>query len=690
MSKTVLNRLIPTFLLVSSFLIISCQDRNYFDPNATNPDPDYVGDEASTLDFATSRSVKLDLNYQVGNGFASKFSLYAEYPLASDGSLRADLTPVASGIHVEGISKLSRTLPSYIKEVYAYSPNLFVPMLSFAKIENGVAAFEALDVEIAATPETRAEGVDNFASGAIAKHLKEKSHFYMKSENGNLKYDLIESDINPIVIPTEVQKAISSAFPSGKIADEKYYKEATIKIQRGKDSETGAKVYITPLAASARNANSFSYFVYEGEKELKDLTKAEKEKLETINILQYASPTTNSFKKNVGVTPGRYVQLLYKNKEGKYVEEFPVGAQIGWILHANAFDAGTFSVKTTAVRLCSVADWNSPNRKTNVAGVYSNNYNIFFSATANDGTIFNCFGFEDDFNKSGDGDCNDLIFQVLTDPIDAITPPPSITEEDITTTETKKGILAFEDQWPSVGDYDLNDVVVKYTSTINYLQKVQKSGETGETLEESDVYVTKVEDTFSFIHTGADYNNAFSYKVNVASSAVEKVTITDENKETDVDYTTQITTDGEGFVINLCPNVKDVIVAKEPVTEPQNYTVVIEFKESTVLQDAFATVAAPYNPFISPREKAGVEVHLPMYPPTSNANESLFGTDADRSDKVDSWYVSGENNKYPFAIHLADAEEFNIPVEREKIYTTYPDYLKWVESGMTDFNDWYK
>ena len=38
---------------------------------------------------------------------------------------------------------------------------------------------------------------------------------------------------------------------------------------------------------------------------------------------------------------------------------------------------------------------------------------------------------------------------------------------------TYKGILAFEDNWPSKGDYDLNDVIVKYSSILSSIPRIR-------------------------------------------------------------------------------------------------------------------------------------------------------------------------------------------------------------------------
>lgn len=694
MTKTVLKKLLPACMLASVALLAGCSDKDMFDPEKN---PDYVGAKAQELDFSTSQTVTMQLNYDVPNGFASPFDLYAEYPLADDGTLRSDIEPLAAGINVQGHSQLSRVIPAYVDKLYLYSGRMFVPLLSYAKIENGMASFQQADVEIK-TNDTRAGNAGDLWTRPLAHYLKTQDDFYAEKTDDHYQYDLIAPDLER-EIPEEITKAISSTFKEAKIVDEKYYKDATITINKGKDGQTGAEVFVSILHSGAAFHNSLSYFVYTGGKDLTTVPKEEVQEFEIINIFQYADVFTNTVstsKRNIkGLTPGKYIQLLYKNEQGEYVKEFPVGAQIGWILHPDSFNKSNFTVNSPGyfVRLYSVSYWNDANNKTNEPGVLTNNYNIFFSATDNEGNVYNCFGFEDQPKSASDGDCNDVVFHVLTNPIDAITPPPSITQEDVEQTEEKCGVLAFEDNWPKQGDYDLNDVVVEYNSEITYLQTVKYQG--GVVTEESDVMVKKVEDTFALVHTGAIFNNAFSYKVSVSPDAIESITITDENKGTVTDYTDKISNDGEGFIIDLCPNVKNVIPHMAAVEVPQVYTVVMEFKKGAVLQDDFATVAAPYNPFICPAEHPGVEVHLPMYLPTGRADMSFFGTEDDRSDKNTLWYVSGENNKYPFAIHLDGAKTFGTPEEMEameekRISITYPDFINWVNSGMTDFKDWYK
>lgn len=668
---------------VLACVFTGCDDKDYYDPEK---DPDYVDNSASTLDFSTSQTVKLDFNYDAPKGFVSTFDLYVKNPLNDDNTLRVDAEVIASGIHVAGYSQLTREIPAYVTELFLHSKSLFVPLLSYAKIENGIASFEIVDRTLSNTSETtRAGNAGDLWSRPISKYLKTINDYYSETAGGNYKYDLTPEGTDlKRDIPVEVLNSISTAFPEYvKLYDDeegrKFIQDANLHVVRG-----GAKIYVSILHAGCSLKNSLSYFVYTGDKDFSELTKEETKQLELINLFQYADANTNVLRSSkLGLSSGKYIQLLYKNEKGEYVEEFPEGAKIGWKLHQGGFKAEDFSVVENSASIFSVSVWNDKKfGDGNHTG--DTNYTVYFQTKDNEGNIFNCFGFED-IRYNTDEDFNDLIFHVLTDPADALVPPPSIIEKDVEKTETKKGTLAFEDNWPQKGDYDMNDVVVKYTSNVTYTHTV--TTEDGTTIGSTDVTVKKVEDKFTFMHNGALFRNTFSYRVNLSSDNIKKVTLIAPNGNM-IDYTNQITKDGSGFIVDVAENPLPSMTEN---ATPVDYTVVIEFKDGTVLQDDFAPIAAPYNPFITPKGNfSGAEVHLPMYLPTNRVDMGLFGTEDDRSDKDKLWYVSGQNINFPFAIHLAGATNFNIPKETYDISTTYPNYLKWVESGMTDYKDWYK
>ena len=74
-------------------------------------------------------------------------------------------------------------------------------------------------------------------------------------------------------------------------------------------------------------------------------------------------------------------------------------------------------------------------------------------------------GFED--NKDFDY-CDATFYLKIANPGSIDTEAPELPSVDPPTTvnNTVTGLLAFEDLWPSQGDYDMNDVIVEYKSTI--------------------------------------------------------------------------------------------------------------------------------------------------------------------------------------------------------------------------------
>lgn len=63
--------------------------------------------------------------------------------------------------------------------------------------------------------------------------------------------------------------------------------------------------------------------------------------------------------------------------------------------------------------------------------------------------------------RSYDGDYNDMLCLIETNPV-TIQPEEPITPPVVTESTTKKGFYLFEDNYPSQGDFDFNDVVVEY------------------------------------------------------------------------------------------------------------------------------------------------------------------------------------------------------------------------------------
>lgn len=637
-------------------ILASCTDKEYVGPGGGDAGNK---EEASLLRFSTTQDVQFELQYEVAAGYMSGFDVYAENPLkeTSDGDfvLRPNLEVVAAGICESGSFNMLKRIPGYITELYAYSDNLFAPRLMYAEIVNGVAKFREVNLW------TTSSDADAPSKRTLAD---KKIDFYLQPSNASHRPLTVDTTL---AIPSVLLTAIDKAFPESKPATAPYIGEASLEIVED------AELWITPLKTGCSLRNALGYYCYNGPKEeLSALNVNEIDEKEIIVFpwAQLQTGENNAFAQE-GLHVGDAFQLKYYDKENdELVQTFPAGTTIVWILHSRAYDVNTQKVNESVRelnRFYSVPNWNNAGQ----------DHTIYFTFEHADKKYL-CFGFEDRSLSSGDKDYNDLIFHVEANPGNAIVPPPTITIDEndyFTKTEERKGVLAFEDNWPSKGDYDLNDVVVLYDSEITYTCKAVATATT---------YVTKLEDTFTLIHAGASYNNAFSYKVLINPDFIE-------NGEVWIDGASKpIRPDGEGFVVDVCENVNDVIPPFHEVLEPKVYRIVMNIVSNKVKQAGFDQVSAPYNPFIAPKEKAGVEVHLPMYPPTGQAALSYFGTESDKSDPSRSiYYVAGTSIQYPFAIHLSGISTFKIPVEGEEIDYTYPRYTNWVESGFQEDKDWY-
>ena len=211
--------------------------------------------------------------------------------------------------------------------------------------------------------------------------------------------------------------------------------------------------------------------------------------------------------------------------------------------------------------------------------------------------------------------------------------------------EPLKGTLAFEDIWPSGGDYDMNDVIVEYRREVTFNTKNM---------------VTKITDIFTPVHDGATFSNAFAYQIDPGQFG--KVT----------SNSTGVKLESETSSIIVTPNAKGSI--------GKTYTITREFNASFKKDDLKG-----YNPYIIVKyaegQKDRTEVHLPKSKATSLANQSLIGTNQD------AYYIDREG-EYPFAIDIP-VLGFKPVTESHRIDSEYLDFSKWAESKGTKYTDWY-
>lgn len=283
-----------------------------------------------------------------------------------------------------------------------------------------------------------------------------------------------------------------------------------------------------------------------------------------------------------------------------------------------------------------------------------------------------------------DNDFNDAIFYATANPIDAVATQsvqsliaandsdgdgindelddfpfdPNKTFNNFSPSQESFGSLAYEDLWPSRGDYDFNDLVVDY----NFNQ-----------IANADNLITTIEATFVIRHIGGSYHNGFAFTLPINPSKIASI----ENQVLNVGYTN---VSSNGTEVGANESVIFVVENAHP-QEGKTISLVINFTQplsSTELG------GVPYNPFIVVDGDRSREVHLPDLTPSASGD--YLGTEDDYSDPSKGRYYKTDRN-LPWALNIYN--NFSIPPEKVSIDQVYPKFVNWANSGGVLDKDWY-
>jgi LruC domain-containing protein len=231
--------------------------------------------------------------------------------------------------------------------------------------------------------------------------------------------------------------------------------------------------------------------------------------------------------------------------------------------------------------------------------------------------------------------------------------------------ENSKATLAFEDLWPHLGDYDLNDVVVSYKYNI---------------VTNASNRVVQILANYSLLATGGSYKNGFGVEFPINRNQIDQL------------VGAGLESGQSKAVIILFNNMRNEMntyntVTSQIISDSVNYNVSFNILNGPLLND-FGLSA--YNPFIwnnSTGFGRGYEVHLPNNLPTNLANLNLFGTYSDNSSLVLGKYYISKTNEMPWALNIP--APFNYPKEKSKINEAYLKFNAWVQSCGVQSSDWY-
>ena len=633
---------------VVSVAFSSCLQKDVYDP-ANSGDKE----EEVTLDnyfnFATTKNIQLNIDYGKECPRAY-FEVYAENPLsyvAEGGQIikKAGVSHIATGFtDIQGRYIKPASFPTAVSEVYIYSPDFGVPTLYKTKVVGSdVSAkitFEnALDVTPvdSSTRSAQTRSSLKFITNVIPNVLGT-----WNVNTGRPNYLDASQKIN---VDATLKSYITTYFPEGKnnVGTNLVSDDADILIKED------ANVVVNYFGGDTGAQSVFAYYCYSENASIDEIRQAAKHACVIF---------PNAHKSSLGNYSGVAVNLKYINETGSFPEEeperIPAGTKIGFLI----WNDGWRGVKANGNMFYSTKSLNSDKIS----------HTAIFAAKNKAGERVNVITMED--WKNGENDYNDVAFVISSNPIAAIEVPDVPNPGDRQGTEKYSGVLGFEDNWPEQGDYDLNDVVMKYQSSVDY---------------NIDNKVLNIIDKFTLAWTGANYKNSFAYEVPFDLSKASKVTVNGSEASSYSGNVITLFKDAKAELGVSNVNAEDMI--NQNIQE-KTYTVSIQFNNPTLDK---SVVVAPYNPFIKVFNSA-TEVHLTDHKPTTGANNRFpSGADISRCDVDGTYFICKDG--FPFAIHVdarLDASILNLDLKKEnqRIDKTYPKFAEWAKTRDPQIKWW--
>lgn len=653
MKKVLSNVMKGTFLLLFLCSIVGCTKKDLYNPD-TNPDPGKqpLPDPNEYFDFNMREDVNLYVDYDAP-GFKTLIEVYDENPLVSDNSGREKKEGVEALFKIytddNGRYEGKMNIPTSIKTVYVYTAAWGLPRCVQLEVKDG-----AVNLDLSHRTPRSNRGITTRTytfTGNAPYTINTNQNLYSLCQwgpMGDIRYNRYSETINLEYVQTVEQVGsekmkkfvtrMQSYFnPKGElnVDNSRLVRESKTTNITIKENSTTLDVVFVNRDASYNN--TFGYYYYKTSDGFNENAK------KYIIFPNVALAPSNMAEYGFSILKcGDKVSLVYYNEQGEASKEFPAGYTVGWFMYADGYNYNESAM--------SIPNEDEINTSKSLLTSNADTQSFVTVKDVTTGKVI--IGVEDGANKSY---C-DLLFYVDATPQTSIEDPnrpttdPDDSKEDPEkpdANENKLGTLAFEDIWPTGGDYDMNDVVIEYERKVSF---------------NTSNMVTKIEDTFKPVHNGATYTNAFAYQI-------------DKNQF--------------GTVNNL-PNgtvvekeTSSIIVFTNNKTEiGKAYTIAREFDGKSLRKESINE----YNPYIivnyAEGEKDRKEVHLPKQKATDWVDKSLIG------DKDDAYYLKRDGS-YPFAIDIP-IWGFKVVTESKHIDDEYPKFKSWAKSFGKSDTDWYE
>lgn len=671
-----MKKYVSCLAVVAALIASSCN--KYADKQA-NPNPTPVTGDSSiapiSFNFNTTKTVSVNVKLATNGDEA-----IAGVPVHFYSGDPAATSPIFTGISdANGTVTGSITVPQYV-DTLTIDPQ-YVGLMRYAKTlisndmvtatiggsSNGVNILES-SYKVS-EPRFKTLGSSNIGSTIFS---------YMGTYNSVGVPNYLEAQKD--VISSQLLSYINASLPEGKqlpVSHPDYVKPGNVTQL---NITATADVWITFVSEGAGYLNTVGYYTYP--------TNNPPTSPSSIDTIHYIFPNASLPNSGGNLQSGSKVKL----------GRFNGGTSIGFVLLSNAWNAGSSTVNSSAMKLYSDPTFNpetSTSLQQHTVLLYDAQHSLYL------------VGFEDQNRQNAgcDQDFNDVVFYATSNPVTAISnynvqsvdstkdtdkdgisdqfdqypSDPARAFNNYYPSQTTWGTLAFEDLWPGTGDYDMNDLVVNYR--YNYV-----TNGSGNVVELYGNYYVRA--------AGATFQNGFGVQFPFSASAIKQVTgqklisnyITQSANGTEAgqskaviipfDNYQALTTKPNGFLINT--------QQAGPIVSSDTAKVYVSFNTPLSLS-TFGT--APFNPFLISNLRRSYEVHLPGNVQTDLANIKLFSTQQDYTHPSQGYYYKSKN-AWPWA--LSFVEQFDYPVEGTAINKAYNYFLPWAQSGGTQYKDWYK
>lgn len=247
--------------------------------------------------------------------------------------------------------------------------------------------------------------------------------------------------------------------------------------------------------------------------------------------------------------------------------------------------------------------------------------------------------------------------------------------------------LLFEDLWPSVGDYDFNDMVISYNI---------------KTVTNANGAIADLIYKFKLRAIGASLPNGFAFQLdNINAEKVYSITGNDvkakwfsanKNGTEANQKMANIVVFDDAFRILPSPGGSGVnTIQDNGYVKPVEMEVTVTFvnpegkyENGEVYQKEFTN--AQFNPYLIVNQDRGTEIHLADYEPSNLINTKLFGQGEDNSVPEKGRYFKTVN-QLPWALNVT--EEIPYASEKSDFLNAYPVFAEWAKTNGEYFSDWY-